>query len=102
MHAKFSGHVHVQSYDSSNMAQVATPPTLPNKPANLEVGDELNRGAWGAVYNGELEGRPVAVKRIHELLHQGRSEEERRKLFEDFREECKKLQTLSHPHVVSK
>ena len=35
MHAKFSGHVHVQSYDSSNMAQVAPPPTLPNKPANL-------------------------------------------------------------------
>ena len=95
-------HVHVQSYDSSNMAQVAAPPTLPNKPPNLKVGDELNRGAWGAVYNGELEGRPVAVKRIHELLHQGRSEEERRKLFEDLREECKKLQTLSHPHVVSK
>ena len=84
------------------MAQVAAPPTLPNKPANLKVGDKLNRGAWGAVYNGELEGRPVAVKRIHELLHQGRSEEERRKVFEDFREECEKLQALSHPHVVGK
>ena len=102
MHAKFSGHVHVQSCDPSNMAQVAAPPTLPNKPANLKVGDELNRGAWGAVYNGELEGHPVAVKRIHELLHQGRSEEERRKVFEDFREECEKLQALSHPHVVGK
>ena len=84
------------------MAQVAPPPTLPSKPPNLKVGDELNRGAWGAVYNGELEGRPVAVKRIHELLHQGSSGEERRKLFEDFREECKKLQALSHPHVVGK
>ena len=95
-------YIYVQSCDSSNMAQVAAPPTLPNKPANLKVGDKLNRGAWGAVYNGELEGRPVAVKRIHELLHQGRSEEERRRVLGDFREECKKLQALSHPHVVSK
>ena len=71
-----------------------------DKPRNLEIGAELNRGAWGAVYNGQLEGRPVAVKRIHELLHQGGEEEERRKLFEDFREECKKVQSLSHPHVV--
>ena len=78
------------------------PTTLPNKLANLKVRSELNRGAWGAVYNGELEGRPVAVKRIHELLHQGRSEEERRKVFEDFREEYKYLQTLSHPHIVGK
>ena len=84
------------------MAQRHTPLTFPDRPRNLKIGDELNRGAWGAVYNGELEGRPVAVKRIHELLHQGRSEEERRKVFGDFREECKKLQALSHPHVVGK
>ena len=84
------------------MAQVASPPTLLNKPANLKVGDELNRGAWGAVYSGKLERRPVAVKRIHELLHQGGGEEELRKVFEDFREECEKLQALSHPYVVGK
>ena len=82
------------------MAQTPTSLTFPDKPRNLKIGAELNRGAWGAVYNGELEGSPVAVKRIHELLHQGGGEEERRKLFEDFREECKKLQSLSHPHVV--
>ena len=74
--------------------------TFPDKPKAFGIEAELNRGAWGAVYNGELEGRTVAVKRIHELLHQGGEEEERRKLFEDFREECKKLQSLSHPHVV--
>ena len=84
------------------MAQKQTPLTFPDKPRNLKIGDELNRGAWGAVYNGELEGRPVAVKKIHELLHQGRTEEERRKVLGDFREECKKLQALSHPHVVGK
>ena len=84
------------------MARRHTPLTFLDRPRNLKIGDELNRGAWGAVYNGELEGRLVAVKRIHELLHQGRSEDERRKGFGDFREECKKLQALSHPHVVSK
>ena len=84
------------------MAQRHTPLTFPDRPRHLKIGDELNRGAWGAVYKGELEGRPVAVKRIHELLHQGRSEAERRKVFGDFREECKKLQALSHPHVVGK
>ena len=83
-----------------DMAQKPTSLAFPDKPRNLKIGDELNRGAWGIVYNGELEGRPVAVKQIHELLHLGGGEEERRKLFEDFREECKKLQSLSHPHVV--
>ena len=82
------------------MALRHTSLTFPDKPRNLTIGAELNRGAWGAVYNGELEGSPVAVKRIHELLHQEGGEEERRKLFADFREECKKLQSLSHPHVV--
>ena len=89
------------------MTQKRTPPfvsplTFPDKPRNLKIGDELNRGAWGAVYCGDLEGRSVAVKRVHELLHQGGGEKERRKLFEDFREECKKLQSLSHPHIVGK
>ena len=85
---------------SKGMAQKPTSLTFPDKPRNLTIGTELNRGAWGAVYNGELEGRPVAVKRIHELLHQGGGDEERRQLFEDFRGECKKLQSLNHPHVV--
>ena len=84
------------------MALRPTSLTFPDKPRKLEIGAELNRGTWGAVYSGQLEGRPVAVKTIHELLHQGGEEEERRKLFEDFREECKNLQSLSHPHVVGK
>ena len=54
------------------------------------------------MYNGDLDGRAVAVKGIHKLLHQGGGEEERRNVFEKFREECKRLETLSHPHVVGK
>ena len=84
------------------MAQRHLPLTFPDRPKNLKIGNELDRGGWGAVYNGELEGRPVAVKKIHELLHKGRSEEERRKVLGDFQEECRKLQAFSHPHVVGK
>ena len=86
------------------MERKSAPPTFvfPNKPRNLNIGPELNRGAWGVVYNGDLEGRPVAVKRIHEMLQQGGGEEERRKLFEDFQEESKRLQALDHPHIVGK
>ena len=86
------------------MARKSTPLTFgfPKKPPNLKIGAELNRGAWGIVYNGDLAGRPVAVKRIHELLQQGVGEEERRKLFEDFQEESKRLQALNHPHIVGK
>ena len=84
------------------MAKKPVSPTFPKKPPNLEIGAELSRGAWGVVYNGELEGRPVAVKKIHDLLQYGGKEEERRKLLGGFQEECKKLQALNHPHVVGK
>ena len=84
------------------MAQQSFLPYFPKKPRNLKIGAELNRGAWGAVYNGNLERQAVAVKRIHELLHQEVGEKDRRKLFQDFAEECKRLQALSHPHVVGK
>lgn len=82
------------------MAQKPATPTFPNKPSNLKIGLELYRGAWGVVYSGDLGGRSVAVKRIHDLLQQDVGEEERRQLFDDFREECKRLQALDHLHVV--
>ena len=81
------------------MALKPAPLTFPDKPKNLKIGDELSRGAWGAVYNGDLNGRPVAVKRIHELLQQELSEEECRKVFEYFREETPVAEPL---HVVGK
>ena len=75
---------------------------LPTFPKNFKIGAELNRGAWGTMYNGDLEERSIAVKRIHALLHQGGEEENRRKLFVDFRDECRKRQALNHPHIVGK
>ena len=80
---------------------MASPSVLPANPPNLRVGAEINRGAWGVVYEGDLDGRPVAVKNIHELLRQvGKEELER--LLGNFREECARLQALVHPHIVGK
>ena len=63
------------------LGTILGPTTFPNKPQNLMIRSELNRGALGIVYNGDLEGRPVAVKRIHELLPQ--------KVFESFPEDAR-------------
>ena len=74
---------------------------FPDKPFNLTVGSEINRGGWGVVYEGDLDGRPVAVKNIHELLRQV-GKEELGCLLGSFREECARLQGLKHPHIVGK
>ena len=60
---------------------------------------EIGRGAYGSVHPGELAGRPVAVKRIHSLLleaHDTGGEY----VVRSFEQECRKLESLNHPHVV--
>ena len=62
-------------------------------------GPEIGRGAYGSVHPGELAGRPVAVKRIHSLLleaHDTGGEY----VVRSFEQECRTLESLSHPHVV--
>ena len=41
---------------------------LPLVPPNLKIGHEIDRGAWGAVHQGQFEGTLVAVKKIHDAL----------------------------------
>ena len=71
------------------------------KPPSLEIGKELSRGAYGAVHSGRLDGKEVAVKRIHRLLLEaatGHSDVDT--LLRDFRRECDLLERVDHPHVV--
>ena len=50
---------------------------------------------------GELDGRPVAVKRIHRLLLEAAREQgDFEQVMTDFKRECQLLETLDHPHVV--
>ena len=71
---------------------------LPPKPAGLVIGQERARGSYGAVYTGELDGKPVVVKRIHQLLLQAPNND---KLLHDFYHECRVLSTIRHANVVS-
>ena len=70
-------------------------------PSSLKIGGEISRGAYGTVHYGELNGRPVAVKRIHRLLLEAaRDQGNLDQMMTDFKRECQLLETLDHPHVV--
>ena len=68
--------------------------TIPQQPEALKLfSKEIGRGAYGAVREGEYNGRPVAVKTIHKEIAEG-------KPLEDFIEECRLLDSLDHPNIV--
>ena len=66
---------------------------------NLMVGNELNRGAWGIVYDGVLGRRPVAVKAIHEELFKGVMNGDN--AVRNFCTECDRLEAMEDNHVIS-
>ena len=71
------------------------------KPPSLKIREEISRGAYGSVHYGELDGRPVAVKRIHRLLLEAaRGQGDFEQVMTDFKRECQLLEKLHHPHVV--
>ena len=71
------------------------------KPPSLTIGEEISRGAYGSVHCGELDGRPVAVKRIHRLLLEAaRGQGDFEQVMTDFQRECQLLEKLDRPHVV--
>ena len=84
-----------QSHSSS--AQYFSP-----KPPSLTIRMELNRGAYGTVHSGQLDGKPVAIKQIHLLLLKAAKEQgDFSKMMSDFQSECQLLEQLKHPHVVA-
>ena len=71
------------------------------KPPSLEIGKEFSRGAYGAVHSGRLDGKEVAVKRIHGLLLEAaRGQGDLETMLHDFRHECELLERVDHPNVV--
>ena len=71
---------------------------LTNKPTNLRIGRELNRGAYGVVYEGTLASQQIAVKVVHKLLMEAEGGEN---ALRSFCQECERLKELEHPHVIS-
>ena len=67
----------------------------------LTIGGEINRGAYGTVYEGKLNGKQVAVKRLHNLLLEGEHDSESTEsVCQQFLQPAHLLQQLSHPHIV--
>ena len=70
-------------------------------PSSLKIGDEINRGSYGSVSCGELDGTPVAVKRLHGLLLvAAKGQGDFKLVMSSFQQECQLLEQVDHPHVV--
>ena len=72
---------------------------FPPMPPYLKIGKEINRGSYGTVHEGELNGDPVAIKKIHRTLLQS-SDEQKKFIVENFTRECSLLETADDVHVV--
>ena len=73
------------------MAAVANPPKSGVK---LKIDSEISRGAFCIVCEGKLNGKQVAVKRIHPLLLKNKA------LSRELVQSAHLLKQLSHPHIV--
>ena len=83
------------------MAVSNTPITVDNlfqpKPATLTIGREMNRDSWGTVCEGDINGQPVAVKKVHQLLEAEGNDEN---LLRNFHRECQLLEKANHSNIV--
>lgn len=81
------------------MAALTNPPKSDTPiDTGLTIGRKISSGVYGPVYEGELNGKQVAVKRILPLPIEGL--EERGMVSQNFLQSGPLLQQLSHPHIV--
>ena len=73
---------------------------FPPKPPLLKVGKEINRGAYGTVHEGEMNGKPVAVKKIHRVLLETSLQQGATTILDSFKKECDLLEKADNVHVV--
>ena len=68
----------------------------------LIVRDRIGRGGYGEVFRGTLGSRPVAVKKIYDILIDAARENRQAldHIVEEFRRECELLKAAKHPNVV--
>ena len=73
----------------------------PKKPDNLKFDTrrqhEKGRGSYGAVYKGEFDGRPVAVKILHSALLEA---PDNGHILKEFEKESSILKGLNHSNIV--
>ena len=65
----------------------------------LEIGECISKGDYESVYRGKYHSRPVAVKKISNILV-NRESADFEKAVEDLRRECDILRAAKDPHIV--
>ena len=65
----------------------------------LEIGECISKGDYQSVYRGTYHSRPVAVKKISDILV-NRESADLEKALEDLRRECDILRAAEDPHIV--
>ena len=64
------------------------------------INNELGRGAYGSVFTVKYQGVVCAAKKIHPILMENVSNEERQKVKDDFIRECLCCSNIRHPNIV--
>ena len=65
----------------------------------LEIGECISKGDYQSVYRGTYHSRPVAVKKISDILV-NRESADLEKVVKDLRRECDILRAAEDPHIV--
>ena len=84
---------------SSQTREMAALAKLQDPDTKLTINGEIGRGAWCVAFEGELNGKPVAVKRTHSLLLEYAGSE-RTLPSSMLHRSALLLKQLSHPHIV--
>lgn len=64
------------------------------------TGQEIGRGAYGRVFEVNLNGTLCAAKEVHSLLQEYAQGDEFEKIRRDFLQECQIWSRLRHPSIV--
>ena len=66
----------------------------------VPLNDKLGRGAYGSVFTVKHGDVICAAKKIHPILIDSVSEEEKQRIKDDFVRECLCCSSIRHPHIV--
>ena len=66
----------------------------------VPLNEELGRGAYGTVFTVKYGGVVCAAKKIHPILTDNVSPEQRKGIKDDFIKECLHCNSIRHPNVV--
>ena len=70
------------------------------EPLNIEGSELRGRGSYGIVFTVKHDGTDYAAKKIHPILIEHATDEEKRIIKDAFIQECLSLSSIRHPNIV--